>query len=86
MTNYAPCPKCSAAAAERMKFTWWGGLIGPKLLNHVKCASCGHAYNGKTGRDNTTGIIIYSLVVAVLAAVLVFAMFVALGVLMYATR
>ena len=63
MTNYAPCPKCRSAGAEQMKFTWWGGLIGPKILTHVKCPGCGYCYNGKTGHDNTTGIVIYSVIV-----------------------
>ena len=64
-----------------MSFTWWGGVIGPKVLTHVKCLRCGHAYNGKTGRDNTTGIVIYSVIVGVIAFGLVALMFTALGVL-----
>ena len=56
------CPRCGNPASKKVSFTWWGGLIGPKILNHVKCLNCGAAYNGKTGRSNTTGIIIYSLV------------------------
>ena len=48
-----------------MSFTWWGGVIGPRVLTHVKCPQCGHGYNGKSGRDNTTGIVIYSAVVAI---------------------
>ncbi len=48
-----------------MSFTWWGGILGPKLLTHVKCGSCGKQFNGKTGKDNTTGIIVYSVVVFV---------------------
>ena len=63
MTPYAPCPKCRAVGAEKMKFTWWGGLLGPKILSHVKCPGCGYAYNGKSGRDNTLGIAIYCVVV-----------------------
>ena len=86
MTSYAPCPKCSQAAAEQLRFTWWGGLLGPKILTHVKCQACGHKYNGKTGKDNTTGIIIYSVVVGVLVLGLVFVMFAALAFLMVATR
>ncbi len=55
-----------------MSFTWWGGILGPKLLSHVKCGSCGTQYNGKTGGSNTTGIIIYTvIVVSILAALLV---------------
>lgn len=75
MTNFAPCPKCRSAGAERVKFTWWGGLLGPKILTHVKCLQCGFAYNGKTGRENTTGIVLYSLVVGIVVlgfALLVF--------------
>ena len=64
-----------------MSFTWWGGVIGPKVLTHVKCPRCRHAYNGKTGRDNTTGIVIYSVVVGVIAFGLVGLMFTGLGIL-----
>jgi uncharacterized protein (DUF983 family) len=69
-----------------MSFTWWGGLIGPKMLTHVKCPACGHTFNGKTGRDNTTGIILYSIGVIVLVGFLVVAMFAALGFLMVFTQ
>ena len=79
--TYASCPKCNAGGAERMSFTWWGGVIGPKVLTHVKCPGCGHAYNGKTGRDNTNGIIIYSVIVGVIAFGFVGLMFTALGAL-----
>lgn len=66
MNEFAPCPKCNATSAEKMSFTWWGGVIGPKLLTHVECNSCGEKFNGKTGKDNTTNIIIYSVVVGVI--------------------
>lgn len=86
MTSYAPCPKCRSSGAEPMKFTWWGGVIGPRILTHVKCRGCGHAYNGKTGRENTTGIVIYSAVVAILVFGLVMVVFVAAGVMMTLAR
>ncbi len=54
-----------------MGFTWWGGILGPKILSHVKCGSCGTQYNGKTGKDNTTAIIIYSVVVFLVVMVFV---------------
>jgi hypothetical protein len=72
MDAYAPCPKCRAAASERVKFTWWGGVLGPKILNHVKCRSCGHKFNGKTGADNTAKIAIYMAVVGVICFGLMF--------------
>lgn len=75
MNQYAPCPQCQNSAAERLKFTWWGGVLGPKILTHVKCQSCGKKYNGKTGKENTTGIVIYSAVVAILCFGLIVVMF-----------
>lgn len=63
MNKFAPCPKCNNTNAEQMSFTWWGGILGPKLLTHVKCGDCGETFNGKTGKNNTTNIIIYSVVV-----------------------
>jgi hypothetical protein len=63
MPDYKPCPNCSSARAKKVGFTWWGGILGPSLLTHVKCADCGTAYNGKTGASNTGAIIAYTVVV-----------------------
>ncbi|MDT4965855.1 MAG: hypothetical protein QOJ64_592 [Acidobacteriota bacterium] len=73
---YVACPQCRTPDPEKVGFTWWGGMIGPRLLSHVKCRSCGNAYNGKTGNSNTTGIVVYSLILfgIGLAIVLVFVM------------
>jgi hypothetical protein len=64
--QYAPCPRCRCPYARPVKFTWWGGALGPRMLSHVKCANCGNPYNGKKGVDNTTGIVIYTVVCAVI--------------------
>ncbi len=74
-STYAPCPKCGSADSTLARFTWWGGALGPRVLTHVKCPSCSHKYNGKTGKDNTAGIVIYSLVVGIAAFVLMFFVF-----------
>lgn len=66
MSEYAPCPRCSSTQAKTVGFTWWGGIIGPSLLTHVKCQGCGTAYNGKTGKSNTTAILVYCIVVTVI--------------------
>lgn len=66
MNQYVPCPKCNTPEPQRMKFTWWGGLLGPKILNHVKCAACGNTFNGKSGKPNTNGIIIYMVAVLII--------------------
>lgn len=72
MNQFAPCPKCRQSNSRQLSFTWWGGALGPKLLTHVKCESCGAKYNGKTGQNNTTGIIVYSVVVGVISFILLF--------------
>jgi endogenous inhibitor of DNA gyrase (YacG/DUF329 family) len=72
MSQYVPCPQCSTPDPEQVKFTWWGGILGPKLLSHVKCARCGNAYNGKSGSSNTQNILIYSLVTVGIVFVIFF--------------
>jgi len=57
--QFAPCPSCRCVFAKRVGFTWWGGILGPKMLTHVKCVQCGQAYNGKSGKSNDTAIAIY---------------------------
>ncbi len=86
MTAYAPCPQCGNPNSEKMSFTWWGGILGPKLLTHVKCPACGKQYNGKTGKDNTTNIAIYFVVVGLLCLGLVVVVFAAMGILMFVTK
>ena len=53
-------------------FTWWGGLIGSKIINHVECPACHSRFNGKTGADNTGAIAIYMVVVGIIAFGLIF--------------
>ncbi|HEY0006221.1 MAG TPA: hypothetical protein VGB17_15685 [Pyrinomonadaceae bacterium] len=72
MSAYVPCPKCGTPDPERVKFTWWGGVLGPKILSHVKCQRCGNAYHGKSGKSNTNGIIIYSVIGLVVAFAIFF--------------
>lgn len=82
MSQYVPCPKCAMPEPQQVKFTWWGGVLGPKLLSHVKCVRCGNVYNGKSGKSNTQGILIYSLVVVGI----VFMLFFGLGLLSFLIR
>lgn len=62
-SGFAPCPQCGSRNASKVNYTWWGGFIGPRLLSHVQCTSCGTAYNGKSGKSNTTAIIGYYAVI-----------------------
>jgi hypothetical protein len=58
----AACPKCQGPAVAKVKFTWWGGALGPKLFNVVRCGGCNRQYNGKTGASLTTTIIVYQVI------------------------
>lgn len=60
--EFAPCPLCSSTTAKKITYTWWGGAIGPRMLNHVQCVECRYKYNGKTGRSNRRAIVIYNIV------------------------
>jgi hypothetical protein len=68
--EFAPCPKCQSTDARKVPYTWWGGALGPRLFNQVKCNNCGASYNGKTGKSNTTNIIIYTVVILVLCFII----------------
>ena len=67
LASVAACPKCGKSDAAPVSFTWWGGILGPKLFHVVSCNGCKTQYNGKSGKMNTTNIVIYSLVIAVVA-------------------
>jgi len=71
--NHVPCPKCGATGSQLLKFTWWGGALGPKMLTHVKCQNCGHKFNGKNGGSNVAGVAIYMIVTCILSFILMFA-------------
>jgi predicted Zn finger-like uncharacterized protein len=57
--KYKPCPSCGARGPRRVTWTAWGSFYGPAMLSHVKCQDCGHEYNGRTGRSNILGIIVF---------------------------
>jgi hypothetical protein len=64
------CPSCRSTDINKPGFTWWGGALGPRMLNHRVCRACGFGYNAKTGQSNTTAITIYVVVAFVLSGIL----------------
>lgn len=72
--TFAPCPRCGETEGMRIGFTWWGGKLGPWVLKHVRCLNCGMKYNGRSGRPNLGGILLYNGVAAVVAFVIVFSL------------
>ncbi len=69
--EWAECPNCGATDATRVRWTFWGGLIGPMIINTVRCNDCGTKYNGIHGDSNTTRIVIYFVVNTLIGLVLI---------------
>ena len=65
-SEWAPCPNCGNDDASRVHWTFWGGLIGPAIINVVRCHQCGTNYNGVHGDTNGGRIAIYIVVSIVL--------------------
>ncbi len=72
---FAPCPRCGCTYAEPVKFSWWGGMLGPKLFTHVKCCNCTACYNGKRGTWNTANITAYMVVSLVFTGIVIALLF-----------
>ena len=69
------CPKCNSPNVRKPSFTFWGGAIGPRLLNHRICNSCGFGFNGKTGKSNMGAIITYQVVIFAILFVIYFVVY-----------
>ena len=69
--EFAPCPHCGCRDATKIRWTFWGGALGPRMMNHVRCKNCRSAYNGTHGCFNTAGIAIYTVVSMVIALAIV---------------
>ena len=78
MNETMPCPNCGSTDIKKVGYTWWGGALGPKMLNHVKCNTCGTAYNGKTGQSNAMKILLYNLAVIAIV-ILVYLLLINIG-------
>ncbi|HBW48500.1 MAG TPA: hypothetical protein DEF47_01185 [Herpetosiphon sp.] len=74
---YVPCPRCQNPLPTKVTMSWWGGIVGPKMVNLVKCPQCKLQYNGKTGASVSKFIVIYVgawvLLFLIVVAVLFFA-------------
>jgi len=64
------CPFCAGQATQRVRFTAWGGVIGPFFMSLRKCACCGGQFNGRTGRCVKKAIRVYTLATLVVLVVL----------------
>src|SRR5207249_643219 len=67
------CPGCGSGPLGEPKFTWWGGLIGHKILGVERCEACRKWWVKKTGAPGGTRVAIYmiaGLVLGILLAVM----------------
>jgi hypothetical protein len=71
----ASCPECSDTLSKPVIFTWWGGIVGPKMLHHVECSKCAARFNGRTGKSNAKAIKIYVVASVLVIAGALFALF-----------
>ena len=69
--NGETCPQCGEAAGKRVRYTWWGGAIGPALMSLTRCQACGYQFNSNTGKSTKRAILIYNVVAAVTCIVFV---------------
>jgi len=71
--NGETCPQCGQVTGKRIRYTWWGGAVGPALLSLTKCQSCGFQFNAKTGLSTKKAIIIYNVIAISLAIIFIIA-------------
>lgn len=70
------CPGCRQDIVPTpVKFTWWGGVLGPKLLHQVQCPGCTTRFNGKTGAMNTRSIAVYTVIIGLITFALLYVVF-----------
>jgi len=69
---WADCPRCGAPDPTRVSYTWWGGFLGPALINTVRCRECRTQYNGVHGDYNTMRIVFYTLICFAIVLPLIF--------------
>lgn len=73
------CPQCNSANTKEVKYTWWGGIVGPKMMNLQHCNACGFQFNRATRKSTRNAVIAYNLVALVLALVIFAAVRLSLG-------
>jgi hypothetical protein len=67
---YRTCRGCGGGPLEEPSFTWWGGLVGHKLLGVEQCKRCKKWWVKETGQPGDTRVTIY-MVVGILLGVLI---------------
>lgn len=42
------CPICGGASARRVRWTPWGGFLGPLVFQLMRCQMCGGRFGGRS--------------------------------------
>ena len=74
--NFKACPRCNSSDIHKVKYSWWGGLIGPALVHQVRCKKCGKTYDGVTGTDVTKRMSIYIVIMIIIFTLLVLSQYI----------
>ena len=64
------CPGCGSGPLHEPGFTWWGGLVGHKILGVEQCKSCKRWWVKNTAQPGTTRVTVYVVVGIVLGLAL----------------
>ena len=46
------CPRCSSTDIKKIKFNWWGGIIGALVADEYNCNQCCFKFKGNTANTN----------------------------------
>ena len=68
----AACPRCHSPYVKKPSYTWWGGFLGPAIINHWVCQQCRFGFNPRTGQSTQGAITAYVLVTVGIALVICF--------------
>lgn len=65
-----PCVRCPTGEAARLRWSWWGGWIGPRLLGYVHCQECGTIWSTRPGSwRGPAAVFLLRLAVAAVVAI-----------------
>ena len=67
------CPRCQSPYVKKPSYTWWGGFLGPAIINHWVCQQCRFGFNPRTGASTQGAITAYVLVSVGIVVLLGFA-------------
>ena len=56
------CPGCGGGPLHEPSFTWWGGLVGHKLLGVEQCKQCKKWWTKSTGQSGDARVAAYLVI------------------------